>query len=59
MTQQQNQFYCNRCGRMTLHTRNTNEAPHILHLLMTLLCLGLWLIVWFLDVLIRSAQPEP
>lgn len=54
MATQQSQAYCNRCAKPTLHTRVTRDVNHVLHLLLTLFCCGLWLPIWILDALITS-----
>ncbi len=66
MAVQQTQAYCNLCQRPTLHTRHTEEVPHLFHLFVTVL-LGLlsacffgvfgfvWLGVWFLHTLLVMA----
>jgi len=46
MGMEQTQRFCNRCGRHRLFTRpGTN---HILHLLLSLVTVGLWLPIWLL-----------
>lgn len=40
---------CRTCGKPTLHL--IERPNHILHLLLSVLLLGLWLIVWFLVTL--------
>ena len=37
---------CRRCGKATMHVQP--GTSHVLHLLLSLLTLGLWLPVWFL-----------
>ena len=37
---------CNRCGKPTLHL--IQQPNHILHLLLSLVTFGGWLIIWFL-----------
>jgi len=39
------QKFCNQCQRLVPATRE--GANHILHLLLTLLTCGLWLLIWF------------
>lgn len=41
--------YCATCGRITLHRKE--RANHILHLLLSIVTAGLWLIVWAFIVL--------
>lgn len=42
------QSYCNRCGQPTLHEREVEKIPHLIHFALTILCCGLWLPVWIL-----------
>jgi hypothetical protein len=53
------QFYCCRCDRPTMHVRNTRDVPHVFHLLMSVLCLGFWLIIWLLDAITNAASAPP
>jgi hypothetical protein len=50
----QAQRFCPHCNRLVLATRRTPN--HILHLLLTVLLLGFWLIVWLL-IAITSHEP--
>ncbi|WP_417693423.1 hypothetical protein [Roseibium sp.] len=45
--------YCTRCEHRTLHLQQTPN--HILHLLLSLVTSGLWLLVW---VGLRSSKPQ-
>ncbi len=42
----QDMLSCKACGTKTLHL--VPRANHILHLLLSLLSLGLWIPIWFL-----------
>src|SRR4051812_25822470 len=53
------QYHCCRCNRPTLHVRTTRDVPHVLHLLMTVLCFGVWAIVWVLDVITNGSNAPP
>lgn len=50
----QAQRYCPHCARLVLATKRTPN--HILHLLLTVLLFGFWLIVWFF-VAVTSNEP--
>lgn len=50
----QTSSYCKTCGKQTLHTKQTPN--HILHLLLSLVTLGLWLIVWLIIVVANSGK---
>jgi hypothetical protein len=56
---QQLQWLCNRCGRPTLHARNTEDVPHVLYLLLTLFCCGLVLPIWILHAIIAAMGKGP
>lgn len=43
---EQTQRHCGACGCLTRHERMRTEINHILHLLITLFCCGVWLPVW-------------
>jgi tRNA(Ile2) C34 agmatinyltransferase TiaS len=34
----------------------TRDVPHVLHLLLTVLCFGFWAIVWILDVITNGSN---
>jgi hypothetical protein len=59
VAQQHKQDWCNRCGRLTLHVAAAEpyQVPHVFHLLMTVLCLGTWLLVWFFHVVANMLLP--
>jgi hypothetical protein len=40
----QTSHYCATCQRQTLHTKE--RVNHVLHLILSVLTVGLWLIVW-------------
>lgn len=44
--------HCNHCGRPTLHIQQTPN--HLLHLVLTILTAGIWLIVW---IFTKSTRP--
>jgi hypothetical protein len=46
--------YCDTCGKQTLHTKETPN--HILHLLLSIVTLGLWLIVWVAVTIVNSGK---
>lgn len=54
MTQrvEQTQFFCHRCQRHTVHQRTSTETNHILHLLLTIFCCGVWLPIWMLIIVV-------
>ena len=39
---------CKKCNKLTLHEQDPDPVNHVLHLLVTVLLLGLWLPVWLL-----------
>ncbi len=39
---------CKKCGRQTIHYKNTKEMSWIMHLVLTIFTAGLWLVVWFI-----------
>lgn len=45
MASNQVMSFCKTCGKQTMHLQPSTS--HVLHLLMTILTAGLWLIVWF------------
>lgn len=53
---EQMQFFCRTCGRPTLHTRNYDRCPHMLHALVTLFLCGLWAPVWVLHALSVASE---
>lgn len=48
--------YCKNCGRQTIHLQPSTS--HVLHLLMTILTFGVWVIVWFLVAQSNSSQSK-
>ena len=59
MAQQQRQAFCPVCKQSRLHTRNTYDVPHILHLLLSLVTGGLWLPIWFLHAMLNGRSTVP
>lgn len=59
MAGEQNQYVCNRCETVTLHTREVVAFNHILHLLVTILCCGWWAPIWLLKWSAHKNHPEP
>lgn len=59
MALQQTQVFCHRCNQPSLHTRNTYDTPHVLHLLLTLFCCGFWFPIWMLHWLLNSISSVP
>ena len=43
--------YCRICCKHTLHIYDEHSCNHILHLLLTLVTGGLWLLIWILAIL--------
>ncbi len=46
MSTHQTMMRCKACGKQTVHIQE--RANHVLHLLLTLLSLGVWIPIWFL-----------
>jgi hypothetical protein len=44
MASQQDMIWCKACGRRTLHVQK--RPTHLLHLVLTLLTFGFWIIPW-------------
>ncbi len=42
----QDLYYCRTCGKATLHIED--QTNHLLHLLLSVLTAGAWIIVWIL-----------
>jgi hypothetical protein len=59
MAHQQKQSYCYRCQQVSLHTRDTYEVPHVLHLGLALLMCGLWLPFWILHAALNAYSTMP
>ncbi len=47
--------YCKNCKKSTVQVKQ--RANHILHLLLSVVTVGLWLIVWFFIALFTSDTP--
>lgn len=45
---EQNSKFCKRCQKHTLVQRPSTN--HVLHLLLTIVTAGLWLIIWMLSI---------
>jgi hypothetical protein len=56
MKTEQTQLRCSLCERPTLHTRQAPTTNHVLHLLLTLVTLGIWLPIWFLVAAMSGAE---
>jgi len=50
--------YCEFCEKQALHIYDNYECNHLLHLFLTLITSGLWLIIWFL-VVIGNGRTNP
>jgi hypothetical protein len=50
----QRMLFCKNCGRKTLHVGMVESS--VLHLLLSVLTCGVWLIVWFF---VAAARPRP
>lgn len=48
---EQKMMYCNICKRRTMHYRNNKEMSWLMHLFLTLITAGMWLIVWVIIAL--------
>jgi hypothetical protein len=59
MAHQQKQAFCHNCRVLRLHTRETREVPHLFHLVMSCLCCGTWLFVWFLHIFVDALSSQP
>lgn len=49
----QRMHYCLSCARQTLHVQQ--KPNHILHLLLSLVTAGLWILIW---IGLRSSKPQ-
>lgn len=58
MVVEQKQSSCNRCLRLTLHTRSVRAVPHRLHLILSVLSCGVWLVVWLIHIGLNSSQSD-
>lgn len=54
MAFEQTQVNCGHCGKPTLHTRSTEDFPHMLHLLISVFLCGLWIPVWVILTIISE-----
>ena len=59
MSQQQEQGWCARCRQSRLFTRNRYDVPHVGHILVSIVTLGLWVPVWFLHTACNAWSSEP
>ena len=48
-------YPCSNCQKQTVHIQK--RINHILHLLLSVLCLGLWVIVWIFIALFGNRTP--
>lgn len=48
--------HCKKCGIITMHLRPSTS--HILHLLLSVITFGAWLIVWFFVALNNASQSQ-
>ena len=53
MAHENNQGYCPRCRRHTLHIRDAREVSHVFHLILTLVTCYLWAPVWLIFFLVN------
>lgn len=54
MATNQVMHYCKCCKGMRMHLQPSTS--HVLHLLMSLLTLGIWIIVWALSAMANASQ---
>ncbi len=50
------QMHCEQCNAPRLHEEDPVAVNHVLHLLITVLLLGLWLPVWILLVIFAPVR---
>lgn len=55
MSVKQNSNYCNVCQRQSLYAKP--RINHVLHLILTIVTLGLWSIVWLILGVSNSSKP--
>lgn len=55
MSEGQRMLFCKTCGRQTMHL--VSRPNHILHLILSIITLGAWLLVWAFVAVFRRA-PE-
>lgn len=48
--------HCKTCGKSTLHLQKTTS--HVLHLLLSVLTAGLWIVIWVLVSISNSTQGQ-
>ena len=48
--------HCKRCGKVTQHLKPSTS--HVLHLLLSLISVGLWLPFWFLIAMSNNSQGQ-
>jgi hypothetical protein len=48
-------YFCFYCKKKTLHLQI--KINHILHLLLTILTIGFWVIIWFCLVFLKDKEP--
>lgn len=56
MRHEQTQIRCARCGDYTLHVRDVETVPHLIHAAITLFLFGLWLPVWVIHAMIVASK---
>lgn len=57
MATEQAQFFCHNCRCPTLHTRITEDCPHLVHGIVTLFLCGLWFPIWLVhSLMVDSAN---
>jgi len=58
---QQDQYFCQTCGRYTLHARTLNLSAdgcgfHLVNLIATIITGGFWLIGWIMLALVATSK---
>lgn len=48
--------HCKRCQKATLHI--SRGTSHLLHLVLSVMTLGVWMLVWILTTLLHSAESQ-
>lgn len=56
MGSQQLMAHCKACKMMTMHVRPSTS--HVLHLLMSVITSGIWVVVWILAALANDSQKQ-
>ncbi len=41
-------MYCRKCNKNTLHRKNSKQMSWLMHLFLTVITAGAWLIIWLL-----------